>query len=162
MRNSLIVMFVGAVQMMDETPDPFAALLRENKTPSSKVFGPTLTAMLTEQFHRIFFGNGGDFWENRKASVAGFDTEISQSTFSRVIRTNVPGAPVPGAAFDVNDRGADSFTFPNPTVDNNGEGQRGDYDDDEASAPAAGGGDPFADDDLFNSLPGGNGRGFVN
>lgn len=101
---------------MNETPDPFAALLRENKNPSSNVFGPTLTAMLTEQFHRIFFGNGGDFWENRKASVAGFDDEISETTLSRVIRTNVPGAPIPGHAFNMRDRGEDAFTFRTPPL----------------------------------------------
>ena len=163
MASGLFVIVVGAVQMMDETPDPFAALLRENKTPSSQVFGPTLSAMLTEQFHRIFFGSGGDFWESRKASVAGFDAEITDTTLSRIIRTNVPGAPIPGNAFDIRDRGAEAFTFPNPTVENNGEGERGDYDDTAVVPTADNDGDPFADDDLFNSLPGfGGGRGFTN
>lgn len=101
---------------MDETPDSFMALLRENKTPSSTVLGPTLKAMLTEQFHRIFFAGDGDFWENRKPSVASFESEILETTLSRVIRTNVPAAPIPGNAFNMRDRGTDAFTFRTPPL----------------------------------------------
>ena len=48
----------------------------------------------------------------------------------------------------------------NPTVENNGEGARGDYDDDPTTqAPVS---DPFPEDDLFNSLGGNGQRGFDN
>eukprot|EP00892_Ulva_mutabilis_P011638 jgi/Ulvmu1/8847/UM049_0029.1 len=73
-----------------QTPMPFVGLLRENKNPGAgkPVFGPTIRALLKEQFHRIFFGSGGDWWETRKADVAGFEDEVAGATIAKVINAN--------------------------------------------------------------------------
>jgi len=50
------------LQIEAETPDMWLGLLREPKLPGSPI-GPTLRAVLVEQFHRSFFGPGGFYWE---------------------------------------------------------------------------------------------------
>ena len=69
---------------------PFIALLRENRNPGKfkPVFGPTIRAVVTEQFHRIFYSEDGDWWEDRMDDVAGFEDEIYDTTIASVINDN--------------------------------------------------------------------------
>ena len=87
------------MQVEAETPDLWLGLLREPKLPGSPL-GPTLRAVLVEQFHRSFFGPGGFYWQDDLAAVGGFATEISSSQYSDIIRANT-GAAVFGNVFIV-------------------------------------------------------------
>lgn len=73
---------------IDDAVQPFIGLLRDNKNFRKQVFGPVQRAILIEQFHRIFFGKGGDWWENRKDDISGFESEIHSATISSVINSN--------------------------------------------------------------------------
>eukprot|EP00892_Ulva_mutabilis_P004032 jgi/Ulvmu1/1/UM001_0001.1 len=80
-----------------ETPDLWLGLLREPKRAGSPI-GPTLRAVLVEQFHRSFFGPGGFFWRRNLSAIGGFESEISASRYSDIISANT-GASVSGNVF---------------------------------------------------------------
>eukprot|EP00892_Ulva_mutabilis_P006210 jgi/Ulvmu1/3961/UM180_0001.1 len=82
-----------------ETPDLWLGLLREPKLPGSPI-GPTLRAVMVEQFHRSFFGPGGFFWRENLPAIGGFEAEISGSQYSDIIRANTDAA-VFGNVFSV-------------------------------------------------------------
>eukprot|EP00892_Ulva_mutabilis_P005677 jgi/Ulvmu1/3481/UM160_0003.1 len=83
-----------------ETPDAWLGLLREPKVPGSPL-GPTLRAIIVEQFHRSFFGPGGFYWKNRLSSVGSFVAEIESATYADMITANT-NAVVSGNVFKVN------------------------------------------------------------
>ena len=87
------------MQTEAETPDLWLGLLREPKAPGSPL-GPTLRAVLVEQFHRSFFGPGGFFWRRNLASIGSFEAEISATQYSTIISANT-GASVSGNVFRV-------------------------------------------------------------
>ena len=87
------------LQTEAETPDLWLGLLREPKAAGSPI-GPTLRAVLVEQFHRSFFGPGGFYWRRNLSAVAGFEAEISASQYSDIISANT-GASVSGNVFRV-------------------------------------------------------------
>lgn len=67
---------------------PFLGLLKDNPSPRSQVFGPVQRAVLIEQFHRIFFGSAGDWWEDRLGDIGGFKDEVHAATIGSVINDN--------------------------------------------------------------------------
>lgn len=75
------------MQVDDEVP-LFVGLLHDNYNPKKNVFGPVQHHIISEQFARIFFGSGGDWWENRLGAVSGFEDEIHRATFGSVINDN--------------------------------------------------------------------------
>eukprot|EP00892_Ulva_mutabilis_P008155 jgi/Ulvmu1/5711/UM024_0060.1 len=83
-----------------QTPDAWLGLLREPKKPGSPI-GPTLRAIILEQFHRTFFGPGGFYWKNRLSRVGSFVAEIESATYADII-TNNTNAAVSGNVFKVN------------------------------------------------------------
>lgn len=99
---------------------PFVALLRENRNPggTKPVFGPTIRAVLAEQFHRIFHGSGGDWWEDRMGDVAGFEDEILGATIGAVINDNTRAFVQDDAflvhrgGFSIPTKGAPSHSLP--------------------------------------------------
>eukprot|EP00892_Ulva_mutabilis_P011613 jgi/Ulvmu1/8824/UM049_0004.1 len=80
-----------------ETPDLWLGLLREPKLPGSPI-GPTLRAVLVEQFHRSFFGPGGFYWRDNLGAIGSFKPEISSTLYSDIISANT-GATVTGNVF---------------------------------------------------------------
>ena len=72
-------------------------LLREPKLPGSPI-GPTLRAVLVEQFHRSFFGPGGFYWARNTDAVGNFENEIRSTQYSKIISDNT-GATVTGNVF---------------------------------------------------------------
>jgi hypothetical protein len=100
-----------SLQVYCETPDAFVGLLRENPNPRATPLGPTHRAMFAEQFHRIFFGPGGDWWENRLATVAGFEDEIRSTTIGKVIRSNTQATFIPKNAFSLKTRSVSRDAF---------------------------------------------------
>lgn len=96
------------MQIAGSTDDAFLGLLREGDLAGDGMLGPTMEAILTDQFHRSFFGRGGLFWEDDDASlaaVAGFESEILSSSLAAVINDNT-GAVVEGDGFFLRDSGA--------------------------------------------------------
>ena len=90
---------VPIIQVEAETPDLWLGLLREPTLAGSPI-GPTLRAVLVEQFHRSFFGPGGFYWRRNLASIGSFEAEISSSQYSDIISANT-GASVSGNVFMV-------------------------------------------------------------
>eukprot|EP00892_Ulva_mutabilis_P000477 jgi/Ulvmu1/1042/UM104_0028.1 len=80
-----------------ETPDLWLGLLREPTLPGSPI-GPTLRAVLVEQFHRSFFGPGGFFWRDNLSLIGSFEAEIDASQYSTIISANT-AASVSGNVF---------------------------------------------------------------
>ena len=97
------------MQVAKSAKDAFSGLLHENRQPGIRAFGPTMTQVLLEQFHRIFFGPGGSWWETHsdlKDAVRGFEHEIADATLAAVINDNT-GAYVAGDGF-LSDRASDT------------------------------------------------------
>ena len=98
---ALSVTTLTLLQISMSTDDAFIGLLREGPLTGSDGFGPTITAILADQFHRVFFGAGGQYWEDdptHVAAVSGYATEIMESTLAQVIFDN-SGASVAGNGF---------------------------------------------------------------
>ena len=85
------------MQVEAETPDLWLGLLR-GPTVGGSPIGPTLRAVLVEQFHRSFFGPGGFYWGNNLSAIGSFAPEISASQYSDIISANT-GASVSGNVF---------------------------------------------------------------
>ena len=85
------------LQIEAETPDMWLGLLREPKLPGSPI-GPTLRAVLVEQFHRSFFGPGGFYWARNRAAVGSFVQDIESTRYSDIISA-VTDAEVSGNVF---------------------------------------------------------------
>ena len=75
-----------------------AALLKENPMWPQKPFGPVNSAILTDQFHRLFFGKEGLYWENTPGNVEGFEHDIRNCTLGKVYNDNI-GTNVVGDVF---------------------------------------------------------------
>ena len=75
------------MQVDDDVP-LFVGVLHDNDNPRNNVFGPVQHHIIAEQFARIFFGSGGDWWENRLGAISGFEAEIHSATFGSVINDN--------------------------------------------------------------------------
>ena len=67
---------------------PALALMKENDNPTD-TFGPVVRAILTEQFHRLFFGSDGLWWEDDLSKVDGFKDEIDATTLGTVLDDNL-------------------------------------------------------------------------
>ena len=87
------------VQIERETPDAWVGLMREPKQGDSPL-PPTLRAIITEQFHRSFFGPGGFHWSQFPRKVAGFRREIELSSYAKIIKANT-NVKVSGNVFKV-------------------------------------------------------------
>lgn len=61
------------------------------------MFGPVQRAILVEQFHRIFFGAAGDWWEDRLEDIGGFEDEVHATTIGSVINDNTRSFVQPNA-----------------------------------------------------------------
>ena len=85
------------LQVAAETPDAWVGLLREPKAMNEPL-PPTLRAILVEQFHRSFFGRGGNHWRTFVRKVGRFANEIENSTYAAIISANT-GASVSGNVF---------------------------------------------------------------
>lgn len=66
----------------------FLGLLKENDAVPD-VFGPVNKAIMTDQFHRSFFGRGGRWWENKRDEVMDFADEVEECTLGKVIENNL-------------------------------------------------------------------------
>ena len=86
------------MQVEAETPDPWVGLLREPKAAGSPL-PPTLRAILIEQFHRSFFGIGGNYWKSPANffRVRSYADEIESSTYSKIIAANTGADVVSGS-----------------------------------------------------------------
>lgn len=69
------------------TPDAWLGLLREPKTLGSPL-GPTLRAMMVDQFARTVFGPQGFFWANDISALGPFLAEVQSSTYAQIIAAN--------------------------------------------------------------------------
>ena len=67
---------------------PALSLMKENDNPDG-TFGDVVRAILTDQFHRLLFGNGGLWWENDLSKVEGFVDEITACTLGTVLSDNM-------------------------------------------------------------------------
>ena len=67
---------------------PVLGLLKENGAVRD-IFGPVNNAIMTDQFHRSFFGPGGLWWENDKDAVKDFADEVEECTLGKVIENNL-------------------------------------------------------------------------
>lgn len=81
-----------AAQAGDDVPA--LALMFENNrpNPADKPFGAVNTAILTDQFHRVFFGNGGEWWEDNLGDVEGFQADVEGTTLATVLDANLEGS----------------------------------------------------------------------
>jgi hypothetical protein len=94
LERSMAVMQVGA-----ESNDAFLGLLRENRLTRKRVFGPTMSLILTDQFHRVLFGSQGSWWEDDFLSaVSGWEAEIQATSLGKVISDNT-GVSILGNGF---------------------------------------------------------------
>ena len=96
------------MQIAGSTDDAFLGLLREGDLQGDGMFGPTMEAILIDQFHRSFFGRGGLYWEDDEAlsaAVAGFEAEIFESSLGEIITQNT-GAVVQGDGFFIREFGS--------------------------------------------------------
>jgi hypothetical protein len=85
---------------MQVNAHPFVGVLQELKTkPAGQSFGPLLKAIMTDQLHRIFFGEDGVFWEFVN-NVKGFESDIIDVKLSDIIRRN-SRANVPDKVFTI-------------------------------------------------------------
>jgi hypothetical protein len=64
--------------------------------------GPTVTAIVTDQFHRSLFGKGGFWWEDDLQAVQGFESEIRKTTMGKVFKKSLGGTGWGGNVFLVN------------------------------------------------------------
>ena len=75
------------LQIVESSDDAFMGLLRENTLVGYRSFGPTLTKIITDQFHRVLFGKGGHYWANDEEFCSGvreFEREIRSCTLAEV------------------------------------------------------------------------------
>jgi hypothetical protein len=94
LKRSMAVMQVGA-----ESNDAFLGLLRENRVMGQRAFGPTMSLILTDQFHRVLFGSQGSWWEDDFLSaVSGWEAEIRATSLGKVISDNT-GISILGNGF---------------------------------------------------------------
>jgi hypothetical protein len=85
---------------MQVSSHPFVGSIQEMKTkPAGQSFGPLLKAIMTDQFHRVFFGAEGSFWEFEN-NVKGFETDITDVKLGDIIRRNTK-ASVPNKVFTI-------------------------------------------------------------
>jgi hypothetical protein len=69
---------------------PTLVLLKEN-AEVPEPFGPVNKAILTDQFHRILFGAGGNWYGNNPSSIAGWEAEVSGCKLIKVFDANMGG-----------------------------------------------------------------------
>ena len=76
----------------DDVP-ALATMFENNRpNPADKPFGAVNSAILVDQFHRVFFGTGGQWWEDNLSKVDGFKAEIEATTLATVMDANLQGA----------------------------------------------------------------------
>lgn len=70
---------------------PTLVLLKENAEERGAAFGPVNKAILTDQFHRILFGTGGNWYGKDPSAIAGWEAEVSGCTLAKVFDDNLGG-----------------------------------------------------------------------
>lgn len=75
----------GDSSVPDTVYDLFPHLIGD-RSPSGGVLGDTLRAIVLDQFARIFFASGGDWYEGK--DLGQFDQEVRDCTLAQVINAN--------------------------------------------------------------------------
>jgi len=109
--------------------DPWVGLLAEESQDPNVLFGPTLIAIIKDQFQRLRDGDRF-YYQNDDALTDEEKRDIAQTSFHDVIMRNsdikvmqkelfraTPHEEIPGALAFVLDKELDIVTFPNPTID---------------------------------------------
>lgn len=84
------------------TNNPAFSLFQENHLEGNGLLGPTVRAIVTDQFHRSLFGKGGFWWEDDLHAVRGFIKEIRRTTMGKIFKHALKGDNWDGNVFIVN------------------------------------------------------------
>jgi hypothetical protein len=74
--------------------NPALGLFQENAKVGGGFTGPTVRAIVKDQFHRSLFGKGGFWWEDDLAAVSGFVPEIKGATLGKIFKAAFGGGNV--------------------------------------------------------------------
>jgi len=88
----------GNSPMTGKVKAPFPLMLADNPKPKKRIIGRLLKKMLIDQFHRVLFGTGGQYYKARQ--LGPFLAEVQSTTLSKIINAN-SGADVGPRAFYV-------------------------------------------------------------
>lgn len=75
----------GATSVPASVTDVFPHLLGDGE-PAASELGATLHAIILDQFHRVFFASGGDWYEGK--DLGQFEDEVRGSKLSQIINAN--------------------------------------------------------------------------
>jgi hypothetical protein len=79
--------------------NPAFGLFQENRLAGGGFTGPTVRAIIKDQFHRSLFGTGGFWWENDISAVQGFEAEIRATTMGKILEAAYGGSVWGGNVF---------------------------------------------------------------